>query len=62
MTLTTGDLKTDGKYNWKHAQEDKLIYVGREGAWYQFKKIDDPRPIWCEVLAQDIHMLEETKE
>jgi hypothetical protein len=57
--LTRAKLKHGGKYNWKH-QPDRLIYVGRIGLWNQFKKIGDPRPVWCEVLDEDIHMLEET--
>lgn len=55
-------LKINGKYSWKCAPEDKLIYLGISGIWHQFKKIGDPRPVWCEVLETDLHMLEETPE
>jgi hypothetical protein len=52
------------KYNWK-GQFDRLIYLGkkrdRSGTWHQFKKIGDPREVWCEVLDEDLHMIEETK-
>lgn len=50
------------KYNWKHSPWDKLIYLGKKGAWHQFRKIGDPREVWCEVLDSDLHMLEETQE
>jgi len=51
-----------GKYNWKHAERDQLIYLGKKGSWHQFKKIGDPREVWCEVLDEDLHMIEETKD
>lgn len=49
-----------GKYNWRN-QPDRLIYLGKKGAWHQFKKIGDPREVWCEVLDEDLRMIEETK-
>lgn len=62
--LKPSDMKIGGKYNWK-SQPDRLIYLGRNwsgnGYWHQFKKIGDPRPVWCEVLGSDLHMLEETR-
>ena len=62
--LKPSDMKIGGKYNWK-SQPDRLIYLGRNwsgnGYWHQFKKIGDPRPVWCEVLDSDLHMLEETR-
>jgi len=58
--LKPSDLVRGGKYNWRY-QSDKLIYVGKSGAWHQFKKIGDPRPVWCEVLDEDIYRLEVTK-
>jgi hypothetical protein len=54
-------MKRGGAYNWK-CQPERLIYVGRAGMWHQFKKIGDPREVWCEVTDADLHMLEETKE
>lgn len=50
-----------GHYNWKN-QPDRLVYLGKKGAWHQFRKIGDPRPVWCEVLDTDLHMLEETAD
>lgn len=47
-----------GRYNWR-GQSDRLIYLGKKGAWHQFKKVGDPRHVWCEVLDQELHMLEE---
>lgn len=51
-------------YNWV-SQPDRLVYLGRNwsgnGYWHQFRKIGDPRPVWCEVLDSELHMIEETK-
>lgn len=58
-TLTPSTMKRSGLYNWKN-QPDRLIYLGKSGAWHQFKKIGDPREVWCEVLDADLRMLEET--
>jgi hypothetical protein len=46
-------------YNWKY-QKDYIIYLGKKGFWHQFKKISDPRPVWCEILDEDIPKLEES--
>jgi hypothetical protein len=63
--LTPETMKLRGHYNWK-GQPDRLIYLGRNwsgnGFWHQFRKIGDPRPVWCEVLDSDLPMLEETVE
>ena len=63
--LTSAMLKVNGKYNWK-GQSDRLIYLGYNfsgnGYWHQFRKIGDPRSVWCEVTNSNIHMLEETIE
>ena len=64
--LTPSDMKVGGRYNWKN-QSDRLIYLGRNtgsgsGFWHEFKKIGDPREVWCEVQDSDLHMLEETLE
>lgn len=48
-----------GKYNWK-TQPERLVYLGKEGLWNQFAKIEYPEGVWCEVLDEDLHMLEET--
>jgi hypothetical protein len=57
--LTREAMRPGGRYNWKH-QPDQLIYLRRFNGWHQFKKIGDPRDVWCEVLDADLHMLEET--
>ena len=61
--LTREAMKRGGRYNWKN-QPERLIYLGRNwsgnGYWHQFKKIGDPRPVWCEVLDSDLRRLEET--
>jgi hypothetical protein len=53
--------KVGGHYNWRY-QNDKLIYLGKKGSWHQFKKIGDPRAVWCEVLDEDLELLEETRD
>jgi hypothetical protein len=57
--LTPSTMKIGGFYNWKNQQE-RLIYLGVNGCWHQFCKIDDPRQVWCEVLDRDLSMFEET--
>lgn len=53
-----------GRYNWC-GQPDRMIYLGKNwsgnGYWHQFKKIGDPREVWCEVLDGDLQMIEETQ-
>lgn len=48
------------RYNWRHAPRDQLIYIGKVGSWHQFSKVGDPREVWCEVLDEDLHMIEAT--
>lgn len=52
-------MKIGGKYKWKF-QSDRLIYLGQSGLWHQFKRIGDPRAVWCEVLTEDLPNIEET--
>lgn len=63
MSLTRETMKRGHRYNWK-GQPERLIYIGRNwsgnGFWHQFKKVGEPRVVWCEVLDGDLHMLEET--
>jgi len=59
IELTPAGMIPGKRYNWKN-QPERLIYLGKLGSWYQFKKIGDSSPIWCEVLGHDLHMLEET--
>ena len=56
------DMNIGGNYNWKYTKNDKLIYLGKKGSWHQFKKVGNPRDVWCEVLDEDLHMIEETKQ
>jgi len=48
-------------YNWKN-QRERLYYMGKKGSWHQFCLTQRPMEVWCEVLTEDLHMLEETKE
>lgn len=57
--LSPATMKRGAPYNWR-GQPDRLIYLGKRGNWHQFKKIGDPREVWCEVVDQDLRMLEET--
>lgn len=61
QALTREAMKPGGRYNWKN-QPERLVYLGRYGGWHQFRKIGDPRDVWCEVLDADLHMLEETAD
>ena len=49
----------DGRYNWKN-QSERLVYIGKMDAWHRFELVDEPGKVWCEVLDEDLHMLEET--
>lgn len=48
-------------WNWKHDPKTKLIYLGKKGSWHQFAKVNKPHEVWCEVLDEDLRMLEKTK-
>jgi hypothetical protein len=58
-------MKVGGRYNWRN-QPERLIYIGRnlspgQSRWYQFQKVGAPAgSVWCEVLDEDLHRLEET--
>lgn len=58
-TLTPEAMERGGRYNWKN-QSDRLIYLRKFNGWHQFKKIGDPREVWCEVLDEDLQLMEET--
>lgn len=45
-------------YNWKN-QPERLVYLGKKGLWHQFAQVGKIG-IWCEVLDNDLHMIEET--
>lgn len=55
------ELKVGGKYNWKY-QPERLMYIGRDGIWHQFAKVQWPLVVWCEVHPDDLYFIEETKE
>lgn len=58
--LTPNTIKRGGHYNWKN-QPERLVYIRKRGSWHQFRKADDRHGrVWCEVLDEDLHMLEET--
>jgi hypothetical protein len=50
-------MKIGGLYKWKH-EVQQLVYLGKYGSWHQFALTTAPEHIWCEVLTQDLHMLE----
>lgn len=58
--LTPEKMKRGGRYNWK-GQPERLIYLRRFNGWHQFKKIGDPREVWCEVLDEDLGSFEESQ-
>ena len=59
--LKPSDLVRGATYNWRF-QEDKLIYLGKNGPWHRFSKVEDPRRVWCEVMDEGICLLEETRK
>lgn len=59
--MTPETMKRGGKYHWKN-QPEQVIYLQKLNGWHQFKKIGDPRDVWCEVRDQDLHRIEETVE
>ena len=48
-------------YSWKHQPFDHLVYLGKNGSWYQFKKISESQDI-IDLLDSDLCMIEETHE
>jgi hypothetical protein len=63
--LTPDKMVRGGHYNWKN-QPERLVYLGcnwsGNGHWHQFRKIGDPRPVWCEVTDAEIPMFEVTND
>ena len=57
--MTKDDLVIGEKYNWK-SQPERLIYKGKSGSWHQFAKTDSQHKVWCEVLSEDLRMMEKT--
>jgi hypothetical protein len=55
------EMKIGDLYNWKN-QPERLVYVGTKGRWHQFEKVDERGTIWCEVLSEDMYMLERTSK
>lgn len=51
--MRIGDL-----YIWKTDRGTPLIYKGTHGRLHQFAKPDMPNNIWCQVIEQDMHMLQ----
>ena len=49
-----------GKYNWI-GQPERLVYLGRQGSWYQYAKVESPTEVWCEVQTYDLHRLESSE-
>lgn len=48
-----------GLYNWQY-QKERLVYLGKDGAWYQFDLVEKPLTVWCEVLEEDLQLMEES--
>ena len=52
-------LTINNTYCWRHDRERILTYLGKEGSWSQFALLTKPNNVWCEVLAEDLHLIEE---
>ena len=46
------------KYKWK-GKPEVMVYVGKDGIWYQFELVDEPGEVWCETLEEFLEVLEE---
>lgn len=60
----TAKMNVGDKWNWK-GQPERLVYLGQNfsgnGYWHQFALTDKPDVVWCEVLTDDLQMLEATQ-
>jgi hypothetical protein len=59
--LTAASMKIGWHYNWKN-QPERLVYIGKLRSWHQFELVEKrgTGEVWCEVLDEDLHMLEAT--
>lgn len=48
------------KYNFMY-QPERLKYIGMEGCWHQFEKVDK-QGVWAELLETDLAMIERTEK
>ena len=50
------------EYCFRHEPAKRLVYLGRQGNWHQFRwpENTDPRfePVWCELLDEDLRLIE----
>lgn len=62
--LTPSAMKVGGFYNWRH-QTERLVYMGARRyagdsrRWHQFAKAESPHHMWCEVMDNELNLLEE---
>ena len=57
-------MKLGGKYNWIN-QPERLVYLGKNFSggrcWHQFAKVEDVEEVvWCELLDNELSLMEET--
>lgn len=45
-------------WRWKHDHNHELIYLRRFNGWNQFALKNEPTKVWCEVLDQDLNLME----
>jgi hypothetical protein len=53
------ELEIGKSYKWKH-DSHQLVYLSQKGLWHQFALIGTTK-VWCEVVDEDLHMIEEIK-
>lgn len=53
-----GKLQLGKKCKWK-SRPEVMVYVGKEGIWYQFELESEPGEVWCETLEEFLEFLEE---
>lgn len=58
--IDKNDLIIGEKYNWED-QEERLVYIGQKGSWYQFALVEKPFTVWCEVLEDSLELFVKTQ-
>ena len=53
-----GELQLGKKYKWK-SKPEVMVYIGKDGIYYQFELVGEPGEVWCETLEEFLGYLEE---
>lgn len=55
--VNASNIEVGEKYKWKH-QEERLIYLGKQGLWHQFALVEELNNVWSEVLDDELRFFE----